>query len=348
MRNRSFFTTPMNLTARRAGFTLVELLVVISIIALLISILLPSLQSAREQAKTVKCQANIAGISKAVVAYYTEENDWLPGSPGTTGSQLLGAYPSTTPADKEDMPGGPVQIYDFAGPLAQVQMGMRTLPTNRAKRWETLIENGFECPSNKLDSEPYYNGQKGPHGSFRIQRMVSYNTLRNFLLWGGDSTKAPFRSASFSDQVGGTTRIPTGYKPTIGQVGQPSEKVFCADGSRFQEDDIVDHDIAWNGRSGGAFCDGGPTLPEPFLRSYFLKDPIRRYSYRHGRKKEPGLAAVFFDGHAEYLSDKKSREPDRWWPKGTVLPWGEMNGDTRNPLLDIVSADPNFEYNVRR
>jgi prepilin-type N-terminal cleavage/methylation domain-containing protein len=108
----------------RTGFTLVELLVVISIIALLISILLPSLKNAREQAKTLKCQASTRGISTASAAYHTEENDWLPGSPGTTGSQLMGRTPQPA-LDAENIIGGPVQTWDYAGALAKVQMGMQ-------------------------------------------------------------------------------------------------------------------------------------------------------------------------------------------------------------------------------
>lgn len=58
---------------RRLGFTLIELLVVVAIIALLISILLPSLQGAREQAKRAKCLANMKSISQASVGYASED-----------------------------------------------------------------------------------------------------------------------------------------------------------------------------------------------------------------------------------------------------------------------------------
>jgi prepilin-type N-terminal cleavage/methylation domain-containing protein len=61
------------------AFTLVELLVVISIIALLIAILLPSLKSAREQTRSLKCMANLRTMGQGLELYAQDHKDVLPG-----------------------------------------------------------------------------------------------------------------------------------------------------------------------------------------------------------------------------------------------------------------------------
>ena len=63
---------------RRAGFTLVELLVVIGIIALLVSILLPSLSGARVAARSVASLSNLRQIGVALVGYRNENRGFYP------------------------------------------------------------------------------------------------------------------------------------------------------------------------------------------------------------------------------------------------------------------------------
>jgi len=60
------------------AFTLIELLVVVAIISLLVSILLPALGRAREQAKTTHCAANQHSIGQAVQSCFTEYNGYGP------------------------------------------------------------------------------------------------------------------------------------------------------------------------------------------------------------------------------------------------------------------------------
>jgi len=65
------------------GFTLVELLVVIAIIAVLISILLPSLNKAREASRQVVCQSNIRQVGLAMMMYANANQGWTPPADNT-------------------------------------------------------------------------------------------------------------------------------------------------------------------------------------------------------------------------------------------------------------------------
>jgi prepilin-type N-terminal cleavage/methylation domain-containing protein len=85
-------------STRKYGFTILELLVVIALIAILVSLLLPAVQSAREAARRVQCINNVKQITLALLSHESTFGSFPPGVPSCThknyitGAQEVGGY----------------------------------------------------------------------------------------------------------------------------------------------------------------------------------------------------------------------------------------------------------------
>ena len=146
--------------ARRRGFTLVELLVVIGIIALLVGILLPTLSSARDSAKTVACLSNQRQIGQGLVFYNNDWNGALPamevlnqpeGPAGRFWAWKL-AEPGYLPLEPADSPEKVTLDTVFVCPAgdAEVSPNMFTAPTSQVDRKGAQL-NVFDVPAANYD-----------------------------------------------------------------------------------------------------------------------------------------------------------------------------------------------------
>ncbi|HUU99009.1 MAG TPA: prepilin-type N-terminal cleavage/methylation domain-containing protein [Phycisphaerae bacterium] len=126
----------------RRGFTLIELLVVVAIIALLISILLPSLVSARRQAKRSVCVSNLHQIGVAMPQYTQENNDWFPSC-------------SNNPAegDEEDEDGDRIvynMVWEWGGEQGR---GWYDRPAHKRVMFKYLYPEFFRCPEDRVSDD---------------------------------------------------------------------------------------------------------------------------------------------------------------------------------------------------
>jgi len=202
----------------RSGFTLVELLVVIAIIGVLIALLLPAVQQAREAARRMSCSNKMKQLGLAVHNYHDTHRAFPFGS---RGNELMGWNYAILPFIEQKA------LYDQGDATLEWDEGVNI------DLQETKIE-AYLCPSSpqeKADndssfytthyygvagptgnvpgtsSEQYNEDTSGDHGGFSREGLFLHNRTKRFAdITDGTSNTLAIGEISWTERNGATTR----------------------------------------------------------------------------------------------------------------------------------------------
>jgi prepilin-type N-terminal cleavage/methylation domain-containing protein len=267
---------------KRRAFTLIELLVVVAIIALLISILLPSLSRAREITKRAVCASNLRGIGQGMKVYSNDNGDWYP-------TALFAEYTDTSAGYN----GSSVEWITHLSDMMTLPIntagggnGLSSTTVHTSRSMFMLVVDGtctakqFMCPSSGDNEDDLRNLRDD--GTTWVAAQVGVNRF--------DFRGYPFVSYG--------TQMPFGLKGRPGE-NLDSRMVIMADkGPYFQAGETFAErtaDRIGSIQAGTALTEvAGQTVAEELLK--LDNDKWRSYNSRN--HSQEGENCLYQDGHA--------------------------------------------------
>jgi prepilin-type N-terminal cleavage/methylation domain-containing protein/prepilin-type processing-associated H-X9-DG protein len=283
---------------RKAGFTLVELLVVIGIIAVLVAILLPVLSRARENANRIACMSNLRQIGNAFFMYTGDNKGWFPCVAvfGNTLGYPNGTAPAGYPADWIGWPEDWI-VWRNKQPGDRL-LGAIVKYLGNPNSGKVMI-----CPSDNPEWRAIANGVGYYPYSYAMNSYLSWGTIGNPHVPGVNGS--------------GNLRFPLNLAYKITQVRRSSDKIIV-----YEEDEH-------------ALRDGRGQMQSPAVGAA-AANIIGMLSIRHDSKRQnpddpppagSGLGietqinrqrkgnVAFVDGHADYVDRLYAHDRAHYDPK---------------------------------